>query len=239
MSCRPLFLVVVLGEVELAYARASKAPNTLRGHASDWNEWSTWSTAHRVAPYRHTPSTSPGTSRKLAGDGAKVGTISRRRSSIKFVHETANLASPLDDAMLNAVWEGIRRTHGAPPDQATPLMPVTGTPESFVQVGCHRRDASEPLCGVGAKLRADIGGGVALYEIDHHVMVTAHEPGHQLGGVFGVGLQERRLIDPERGDRPTRFGSSISGRPCRRTESMIVRHVTPNSFATEATERAC
>jgi integrase len=33
------------------------------------------------------------------------------------------MASPLDDADLAAVWDGIRRTHSAPPDRALPLHP--------------------------------------------------------------------------------------------------------------------
>jgi len=37
------------------------------------------------------------------------------------------LPDPTANARVVAVWEGVRRTHGAPPEQATPLMP----PELF------------------------------------------------------------------------------------------------------------
>ena len=40
---------------------------------------------------------------------------------------TCQFSSGVDNARVVAVWEGIRRTHGAPPEQAAPLMP----PELF------------------------------------------------------------------------------------------------------------
>lgn len=64
---------------------------------------------------------------ELARHGAKVGTLSRRLSATKFAHHLRNLPDPTRNARVVAVWEGIRRTHGAPPDQAAPLMP----PELF------------------------------------------------------------------------------------------------------------
>jgi integrase len=60
---------------------------------------------------------------ELARAGAKVGTMSRRLSSIRFAHQLRDLPDPTTGARVVAVWEGIRRTHGAPPDQAAPLMP--------------------------------------------------------------------------------------------------------------------
>jgi hypothetical protein len=72
------------------------------------------------------PATAEGISRYLtflAGHGAKVGTMSRRLSGIRFAHRMRDLPDPTAAARVIAVWEGIRRTHGAPPDQASPLMP--------------------------------------------------------------------------------------------------------------------
>ncbi|HEX5877563.1 MAG TPA: hypothetical protein VF468_04440, partial [Actinomycetota bacterium] len=59
----------------------------------------------------------------LAGHGAKVGTMSRRLSAIRFAHRLRDLPDPTENARVVAVWEGIRRTHTTRPDQATPLMP--------------------------------------------------------------------------------------------------------------------
>ncbi|MDQ2851180.1 MAG: site-specific integrase, partial [Actinomycetota bacterium] len=63
----------------------------------------------------------------LADAGAKVGTMSRRLSAIKFAHRTADHPDPTDNARVLTVWEGIRRLHSAPPEQSAPLMP----PELF------------------------------------------------------------------------------------------------------------
>src|SRR6478735_7044590 len=41
----------------------------------------------------------------------------------KFAHQLRNLPDPTRHARVVAVWEGIRRTYGASPDQAAPLMP--------------------------------------------------------------------------------------------------------------------
>ncbi len=59
----------------------------------------------------------------LAGHGAKVGTMSRRLSAIRFAHRLRDLPDPTENARVVAVWEGIRRTHTTRPEQATPLMP--------------------------------------------------------------------------------------------------------------------
>ena len=50
----------------------------------------------------------------LAGHGAKVGTMSRRLSAIRFAHRLRDLPDPTENARVVAVWEGIRRTHTDP-----------------------------------------------------------------------------------------------------------------------------
>jgi integrase len=49
--------------------------------------------------------------------------MSRRLSSIRFAHQLRDFPDPTTSARVVAIWEGIRRTHGAPPEQADPLMP--------------------------------------------------------------------------------------------------------------------
>jgi site-specific recombinase XerD len=118
---------VPLGEDEAAYVDAARAANTLRGYRSDWREWSAWCQSIGAEPL---PAGAASISRYLtflAGHGAKVGTMSRRLSAIRLAHRLRNHPDPTEHARVVAVWEGIRRTHGAPPDQAAPLMP----PELF------------------------------------------------------------------------------------------------------------
>ena len=112
-----------LDAAEAAFASASRASSTLRGYRSDWTEFVTWC---RDNHHTALPATDIAISRyisALATAGAKVGTISRRLSTIRFAHKVRNHPDPTQTARVIAVWEGIRRQLGAPPDQARPLMP--------------------------------------------------------------------------------------------------------------------
>jgi integrase len=180
-SSDPLTIVddEVLSDDEAGYVRAARAANTLRGYRSDWADWCAWSTASRTNAL---PASPAGISRYLtflAGHGAKVGTMSRRLSAIRFAHAMRGLPDPTKAARVVAVWEGIRRTHGAPPHQAAPLMP----PELFQVVDAcpeqrqwaERRRPPEPsLAGcrdralllvgfIGALRRSEL----AALDIDH------------------------------------------------------------------------
>ena len=66
---------------------AARAANTLRGYRSDWTEFATWCNRQGSAPLPAAPRTGSGYLSLLAGHGAKVGTMSRRLSAIKFVHK--------------------------------------------------------------------------------------------------------------------------------------------------------
>jgi len=119
---------VPLTSAEAGYVEAARAANTLRGYRSDWREFTAWCTEHGdVNPLPAAPPTVSGYLTALAKRGAKVGTMSRRLSAIKFAHQLRDLPDPTRNARVVAVWEGVRRTHGAPPEQAAPLMP----PELF------------------------------------------------------------------------------------------------------------
>lgn len=112
-----------LSEEEAAYVAAARAQNTLRGYRSDWMEFTTWCSRGRLDPLPASGTTISSYLTDLARAGAKVGTLSRRLSAIRFAHQLRDLPDPTTGARVVAVWEGIRRTHGAPPDQSDPLMP--------------------------------------------------------------------------------------------------------------------
>ncbi len=114
---------VPLSPEEAGYVEAARAANTLRGYRSDWREFTAWCGQHGAEPMPAAPATVTGYLTDLARHGTKVGTMSRRLSAIKFAHALRNLPDPTRNARVLAVWEGIRRTHGAPPEQAAPLMP--------------------------------------------------------------------------------------------------------------------
>lgn len=112
-----------LSEAEAHYVAVARSANTLRGYRSDWAEFTTWCGLHGHPPMPAPPAAVAGYLIDMAGWGAKVGTMSRRLSAIRFAHSMRNLPDPTEHARVVAVWEGIRREHSAPPEQATPLMP--------------------------------------------------------------------------------------------------------------------
>lgn len=118
---------VPLTDAEAGYVAAAHAANTARGYRADWAEFSAWCADGAVEPLPAGPATITGYLTSLAARGLKVGTMSRRLSAIRSAHQLRNLPDPTTNARVVAVWEGIRRTHGAPPAQAAPLMP----PELF------------------------------------------------------------------------------------------------------------
>lgn len=114
---------VPLSAAEAGYVEAARAANTLRGYRSDWAEFTRWCALRDTDPLPAAAAEVTGYLTDLAGGGAKVGTMSRRLSGIRFAHQLRDLPDPTRNARVLAVWEGIRRTHGAPPVQAAPLMP--------------------------------------------------------------------------------------------------------------------
>ena len=112
-----------LSDDEARYVQAARAANTLRGYRSDWAEFTGWCADHGHESLPASAAAISGYLTELAGHGAKVGTMSRRLSAIRFAHRLRDLPDPTENARVVAVWEGIRRTHTTRPDQAKPLMP--------------------------------------------------------------------------------------------------------------------
>lgn len=121
----PLALLddVPLSDDEAGYVAAARAANTLKGYRSDWAEWCDWCAHEGLDPLAGEAAAISRYLVYLAGAGAKVGTMARRLSALRFAFRLRGLPDPTEAARVVAVWEGIRRTHGAPADQATPLMP--------------------------------------------------------------------------------------------------------------------
>src|ERR1019366_7780435 len=109
----PLDLVdeVPLGDDEKAYVAAARAANTLKGYRCDWAEWCSWCAAEGFDPLAGDPSPISRYLVFLAGGGAKVGTMARRLSVLRFAFRMRVLADPTQGARVVAAWEGIRRTH--------------------------------------------------------------------------------------------------------------------------------
>lgn len=142
--------------------QASKAANTVRGYRSDWNDFTAWCSAQRLAPLPAEPATVALYLADLTGSGAATSTIQRRISSISQAHQAAgHRPSPTSDVRVRQVMRGIRRTLGtAPRNQKAPLsaaelrkLVATCPPETLA----GRRDRALLLIGdLGAFRRSEL-----------------------------------------------------------------------------------
>ncbi|MEH3075830.1 MAG: site-specific integrase [Quadrisphaera sp.] len=124
-----------LPEREVAYARAARAANTLRGYRSDWADFTTWCTAHDAEPMPATHAALTGYLVALAEAGAKVGTLARRLSSIKF-HIGGCGTVPLRRGSVSAHFYSKNPRTSEPPAGATERA------TSAVTTRSHRRPQS-------------------------------------------------------------------------------------------------
>lgn len=177
---------------EAEYVQAARAANTLRGYRTDWSEFTKWCEDAEVPAFPATAQAISTYLTYLAKHGAKVGTMSRRLSAIRFAHQLRDLPDPTKSARVIAVWEGIRRTHGAPPEQAAPLMPpdlwevlaaiprektwkARKRPSEFDLAGA--RDRALILLGfVGALRRSEIVGIDVEHLEEHRRGLVVHLP---------------------------------------------------------------
>jgi len=172
---------------EAGYVAAARAANTLRGYRSDWTDFTTWCTTRDLTPLPAGPAALSGYLTDLAERGHRVGTLSRRLSAIRFAHQLADHPNPAAGARVSAVWEGIRRTHGAPPAQAAPLMP----PELFdVFAACpdqriFRTRPPEPdLAGPRDRALLLVGFFAALRRSELAALAVEHVSEHPRGLVL-------------------------------------------------------
>jgi site-specific recombinase XerD len=101
------------------FARLSSSPNTVRAYRADWRAFSTWcskrgylalpASAHTVILYA---------THAAAREHLSRATILRRMATIRNVHESRGLPSPVSDPTTRAVLAGIRRTKAASPELA-------------------------------------------------------------------------------------------------------------------------
>jgi integrase len=103
------------------YIRASKAENTLRGYASDWRDFCSWSDAHGLPPLPARPEEVAAYIAECAGR-LKVGSIQRRLNAIAEAHKATGLESPTHSPVVANTMKGIRRTKGTAPVQKTAAL---------------------------------------------------------------------------------------------------------------------
>ena len=144
------------------YARAAKAPSTLRAYAADWRHFVDWAAAHDLQALPASPETIALYLTALAGTH-KPSTITRRLTSITKAHQANGLASAatVSELAVGETLKGIRRTLGTAQKQKTPLLTA-----DLLQVLAHlplglagTRDRALLLVGyAGALRRSELAG---------------------------------------------------------------------------------
>jgi site-specific recombinase XerD len=99
-----------------AYARHSKADNTLRAYESDWRDFCGWCDKNRLQAVPASPDAVAAyiaeCSRRL-----KVASIQQRLAAITEAHRAVNLDSPTSSGIVKNTMKGIRRQLGIAPAQ--------------------------------------------------------------------------------------------------------------------------
>lgn len=231
---------------EATYAAAARAENTLRGYRSDWREFTAWCAAAHASALPAAPATITRYLTELAQHGAKVGTMSRRLSALRFAHQLRNLPDPTKHARVATVWEGIRRTHGAPPDQALPLMPpllfdvLDTCPE--LKVWKTKGRAPEPdLAGLRDRALLLVGFVAALRRSELAALSVSDITEHANGLVLKLGKtktnqtgETEELVVLPRGHNPTRCAVTALTdwlETARITEGPVLRPVSKGNRA--------
>jgi integrase len=145
----------------VAYALASKAPNTLRAYDADWRHFTAWcgrrgraalpAAPETVAAYLAAHARGAGGARKL-----RLATLQRRLAAIGAYHTASRHPNPVKAPAVQATWHGIRRQHDWSQDSAAPAVtPVlrqllaTCDPQRYIGL----RDRAMLLIGFAALLR--------------------------------------------------------------------------------------
>ena len=92
------------------YARAAKAPNTLRAYHADWADFSAWCQARELPSLPAADSTVALYLTDMAKT-LRTSTLQRRLSAIAQAHKAAGHV-PLTKGRVSMVWQGIRRAKG-------------------------------------------------------------------------------------------------------------------------------
>ena len=138
------------------YARAAKAPSTLRAYAADWRHFVGWAAAHNVQTL---PASAETVALYLAALARthRPGTLTRRLTSITKAHQALGLpsAATVSELAVGETLKGIRRTLGTAQKGKAPLLTA-----DLLQVLAHlppdlagTRDRALLLVGYAGALR--------------------------------------------------------------------------------------
>ncbi len=160
------------------YARAAKAPSTLRAYAADWRHFVDWAATHDLQALPASPETIALYLAALARTH-KSATITRRLTSITKAHQAHGLvsAATVQELAVGETLKGIRRTLGTAQKGKAPLLTA-----DLLQVLAHlspnlagTRDRALLLVGyAGALRRSELAAldGEDVSWVDEGVVLT-------------------------------------------------------------------
>jgi site-specific recombinase XerD len=103
------------------YAEASRAPNTWRAYQSDLRHFAAWCAKRGLEPLPAAATTVAAYLTDHAGVLA-TSTLERRLYALSALHRAGSFDSPADAPEVQAVWNGIKRTHRTARTQKTPTL---------------------------------------------------------------------------------------------------------------------
>jgi site-specific recombinase XerD len=103
------------------FIRQSKAPNTIRGYRTEWNQFTAWADSHGKEPLPATPETVALYLTERAATH-KATSLNRTVSSISQAHQMAGFESPTRTAAVRTLLAGIRRANGTAPAVKAPAL---------------------------------------------------------------------------------------------------------------------
>jgi integrase len=159
---RELVELVDLADRAREYATDSKSAATRRAYAADLRCFEGWCARHGVLPYPLAPAPAAMYLAFLAENKA-LATITRRRAAITVAHRDRGFdESPFAHRAVREVWNGIRRSLGAVPQNARTALLMEDLRRVVAPLGTGLRDLRDRallLVGfAGAFRRSEVVG---------------------------------------------------------------------------------
>jgi site-specific recombinase XerD len=202
------------------FAEGSRAANTLKAYQSDMAQFRRWCAEQRP-PLAALPADPMTVALYLAAlaEVRKPATIRRRIGSISVVHQLAGVDSPTSDAVVQAVWKGIRRAKGiaSAKKKAARTKVIAGLVAPLGSDLADVRDRALLLMGFAGALRRSELVGLDVEDVSEDgeglLLVLRRSKGDQegQGAIRGLPYGSRSATCPVRAWRAWREVSGITG----------------------------
>jgi site-specific recombinase XerD len=173
------------------YARANRAPNTLRAYRAAWRAFAAWCAEHKRAALPADPLT-VADYLAAAAQHHKASTLGIHAAAIAAAHKAAGHPNPAADERVKATLAGIRRVHGQPPAQREPL--------TLDDLRALVRACGDDLAGLRDKALMLVGFAAALRRSEIVALDVEHI---RLNGVLRITLTRSKTDQEGQGTHKT------------------------------------